>query len=212
MQSDQMQTYRIGDTTDTGLEDYTQLIVDLVSFSQTLCKQAYSTGERLCNAVVHATQGKAWLRLPWQDSPARHHIPFPVSVSFPVRFCNRSYGTLDIAPDLAHPASPALPLSVAQLLAYTCGSLLYALELSALIEGQCQRLDYQIPAHLTRREREVLDLICRGCNQQTIAAKLHIATATVDTYRKRIYEKLGVHHERDIPIAAYQAGLFSTLE
>jgi hypothetical protein len=52
-------------------------------------------------------------------------------------------GTLDIAPDSAHPASPALPLPVAQLLAHTCGSLLYTLELSAFIEGQCKRLDYQ---------------------------------------------------------------------
>ncbi|TMC26186.1 MAG: hypothetical protein E6J36_03495, partial [Chloroflexi bacterium] len=41
---------------------------------------------------------------------------------------------------------------------------------------------------------------------------LHIAPATVDTHRKRICEKLGVHSERDIPLAAYRAGLFSILD
>jgi DNA-binding NarL/FixJ family response regulator len=89
---------------------------------------------------------------------------------------------------------------------------LYTLELSAFIEGQCQRLDDQDPEHLTKREQEVLELICQGDDQETIATKLQIAPATVDTHRKRICEKLGVHCERDIPLAAYRAHLFSILE
>ncbi len=53
-----------------------------------------------------------------------------------------------IASDPTRPATPALPLPVAQLLAHTCSSLLYTLELSAFIEGQCQRLDYpESPRH-----------------------------------------------------------------
>ena len=207
-----MQPFKISETTRTSLEDYTQLIVDLLSFCQTLCKQTHGVGEHLCKEVMRATQGRARLSLPFQGSSTGRHAHFPVSVSFPVRFCNRIYGTLDIAPDSAHPAFPALPLSVAQLLAHTCGSLLYSLEMSAFIEGQCQRLDCQIPGHFTKREREVLDLICRGYDQQTIATKLHIATATVGTYRKRIYEKFGVHSERDIPLAAYRTNLFSIFE
>jgi DNA-binding CsgD family transcriptional regulator len=121
-------------------------------------------------------------------------------------------GRLDIAPDPEHPGSPALPLPVAQLLAHTCGSLLYTLELTAFIEGQSRRLESQVAVHLTKREREVLELICRGCSQQAIATQLHIALATVDTHRKRICEKLGVHSERDIPLAAYRANLFSILD
>src|SRR5713101_4285639 len=169
MRPDQIQTFKIHDTTRTSLEDCTQLIVDLLSFSQTLCKQIHSAGERLCKEVMHATQGRARLSLLFQDSSTGRHMPFPVSVSFPIRFCNRIYGTLEIASDPAHPASPALPLIVAQLLAHTCGSLLYSLELSALIEAQCRRLDSQIPGHLTKREREVLNLICRGYNHEAIA-------------------------------------------
>jgi DNA-binding NarL/FixJ family response regulator len=119
---------------------------------------------------------------------------------------------LEIAQDPARSTTPALSLPVAQLLAHTCGSLLYTLELTAFIEGQCQRLDYQDPEHLTNREREVLELICRGYDQQAIATMLNITPATVDTHRKRICEKLGVHSEHDIPLAAYRTHLFSILE
>ncbi len=207
-----MQPFKISDTTGASLEDCTQLIADLLSFGQALSKHPHRVGQRLCQEVMRATQGRAWLVLPGQDSSTGRPAPFPVSVSFPVRFRNRIYGTLEIAPDPAHPASPALPLPVAQLLAHTCGSLLYTLELSAFIEGQCQRLDYQDPEHLTKREQEILELICQGDDQETIATKLQIASATVDTHRKRIGEKLGVHCERDIPLAAYRAHLFSILD
>jgi DNA-binding NarL/FixJ family response regulator len=89
---------------------------------------------------------------------------------------------------------------------------LYTLELSAFIEGQCQRLDYQNPERLTKREQKVLELICRGYDQESIATMLYISPATVETHRKRICGKLGVHSERDIPLAAYQASLFSILD
>src|SRR5438034_4682414 len=207
-----MQTFKIGDQTESSLEDCTQLIVDLLSFGQMLCKQTNRVGERLCKEVVRATQGSARLLLPCLDSSTGRHVAFPVSVSFPVRFRNRIFGTLEIATDPVRPANPALPLPVAQLLANTCGSLLYTLELSAFIEGQCQRLDSQVSGHLTRREQEVLALICRGNDQRAIATMLSITPTTVDTYRKHICWKLGVHSERDIPLAAYQAGLFSVLD
>jgi DNA-binding CsgD family transcriptional regulator len=207
-----MQTFKVSDTAGASLEDYTQLIADLLSFGQALGNHTHRVGKRLCQEVLRATHGKAWLVLPGQDSSTGRPAPFPVSVSFPVRFRNRIYGTLEIAADSAHPTSPAFPLPVAQLLAHTCGSLLYTLELSAFIEGQCQRLDDQDPEHLTKREQEVLELICQGDDQETIATKLQIAPATVDTHRKRICEKLGVHCERDIPLAAYRAHLFSILE
>lgn len=207
-----MQTFTISDPIDISLEVYTQLIVALLGFGQTLCKQTQGAGEQLCREVMRATQGRARLLLPFQDSSAGQQIPFPVSVSFPVQFNTRSYGTLEIAPDSERSASPAIPLPLAQLLAHICGLLLHTIELSVFIEGQSQRLDYQNPGQLTKRERAVLELICRGYDQQTIATMLGIMPATVDTHRKRISGKLGVHCERDIPLAAYQAGLFSILK
>lgn len=205
-----MQLFKVHDTAGASLEDYTQLIADLLSFGQTLSKNTHRVGKRLCKELIHITQGRARLLLPGQDIPTGR--PFSVSASFPVRFCNRIYGTLEIAADSAHPASPAFPLPVAQLLAHTCGSLLYTLELSAFFQVQCQRLEDQIPERLTRREYEILELICQGDDQDTIATKLQIAPATVDTHRKRICEKLGVHSERDIPLAAYRAHLIAFLD
>ena len=207
-----MQTFKISNTTGTSLEDFIQLIVDLLSLGETLNGQLHKVGEDLCHEVTRATQGSARLLLPGQESSDEQTVSFPVSVCFPVQFRNRTYGRLDIAPDPEHPGSPALPLPVAQLLAHTCGSLLYTLELTAFIEGQCQRLESQDSVQLTKRECEVLELICQGCSQQAIATQLSIAPATVDTHRKRISEKLGVHSERDIPLAAYRAGLFSILD
>ncbi len=80
----QMQKFNEDDTSGTNIEDYTQLIVDLLSFGQTLCKKKHGIGKRLSKEVMRATQGKARLLLPCQDSSAGRDIPFPVSVSFPV--------------------------------------------------------------------------------------------------------------------------------
>src|SRR5438270_1520430 len=99
MRSDTIQAFKISDTTGTSLEDYTQLIVDLLSFGQSLCKQTQSVGEQLCQEVRHVTQGRARLLLPCQDSAEGSSVPFPVSVSFPVQFHKRTYGRLDICPD-----------------------------------------------------------------------------------------------------------------
>ena len=211
MGQDQIKALKAGAAANLQFEDYTKLMEDLLSFSQALCKQTNNVGERLCKEVTRATQGRVRLSLPMRAPSNGRHTPFPVSVSFPVRFCNRFYGSLEATPDPKHPASPALPLPVVQLLAHICGLLLYNLELSAFIEGQSQRLDFQNPEHLTKRERQVLDLICRGYDEQAIAKKLNIATATVNTYQKRIREKFGIHSERDISLAAYQSNLFSIL-
>lgn len=209
---DQVKTSK-GNNTNGGLmENYAQLILDLVSFCQTLCKQTNKVGERLSKEMMRLTQNRVRLSLLFQNSSNGRHVPFPVSVSFPVQFCNRNYGTLEVAADSAHPAQPALPLAVAQLLAQVCGTLLYNLELSAFIEGQSHRLEFQQHRHLTRRELEVLKLICRGFEPQEIASKLNIAIATVETHKKSIREKFGIHSEHDIALVAYRTNLFSVLE
>lgn len=207
-----MQMSTINEQIDTSLETYTKLIMGLLGFGQQLCKHTQRVGEKLCQEVMRATQGRARLLLPFEETSDEEQASFPVFVSFQVQFNNRSYGTLDIAPDSEQPASPALPLPLAQLLAHICGLLLSNIELSVFIEGQCQRLEHRSPEQLTRREQEVLELICRGYDQQTIASTLDITPATVDTHRKRICAKLGVHSERDIPLVAYQASLFSILK
>ncbi len=207
-----MPIFKISDTTATNGADYTQMFLDLLSLGQTLSKELPGASERLGQAVMHTTGGRAKLHLPHQNFSDELDVPFPVFASFPVGFRDRKYGDVYIASDPAHPASPALPLQVAQILVHICSYLLYTFELSAFIEGQCKGLDYQIPKDLTKREREVLTLICRGYNQQAIARTLQIEPATVETHRKHIRQKLGVHTERDVSLAAYQANLCPILE
>lgn len=204
-----MQALKISEADCTNLEDCTELIMELLSFGQKLGKDARQIAKHLRQEVIRITQGKARLILSSQDH--EELLPLPVSASFPVRCHKRIYGTLEVIPNSARPASPAFPLSVAQLLAHTCGLLLYTLELTVFMEGQCRRLDDQEPGRLTKREREIMELICQGYCQNAIATKLQIAPATVETHRKNICEKLGVHSERDIPLAAYRSHLFSIL-
>jgi len=47
-------------------------------------------------------------------------------------------------------------------------------------------------ARLSRREREVLELVVAGATSKEIAARLGISAPSVDTYRSRIMEKLNV--------------------
>ena len=47
---------------------------------------------------------------------------------------------------------------------------------------------------LTRREKEVLELIADGMTNNEIAQKLFISTTTVDTHRKNLLAKFGVNN------------------
>jgi DNA-binding NarL/FixJ family response regulator len=58
--------------------------------------------------------------------------------------------------------------------------------------------------HLSRREKQVLDLLARGEGYKQIAADLGISIDTVRTYIRRIYEKLFVH-TRTQAVAKYLA-------
>ncbi|MBC7840789.1 MAG: response regulator transcription factor [Gemmatimonadaceae bacterium] len=50
---------------------------------------------------------------------------------------------------------------------------------------------------LTDREREVLVCTAHGFSAPEIGARLSISAKTVDTYKQRIHEKLGLHHRTD---------------
>lgn len=51
---------------------------------------------------------------------------------------------------------------------------------------------------LSSRELEVLVLLCRGRSAPYIAETLYLSENTVKTYRKRIYQKLGVHDKQEL--------------
>ncbi len=68
-----------------------------------------------------------------------------------------------------------------------------------VVVGNFVRLRQATPApsplaSLSDRERDVLHLVVGGRSSKEIAAELHLATSTVDTYRSRIMHKLDVQN------------------
>ena len=62
-------------------------------------------------------------------------------------------------------------------------------------------------AALSDREREVLQLVAEGFNGPEIGARLRITAKTVDTYKQRIEEKIGLSHRTEYVRFAIDAGL-----
>jgi two-component system, NarL family, response regulator NreC len=71
---------------------------------------------------------------------------------------------------------------------------------------QAERDRYEM---LTERERNVLRLVAEGYSAPEIGARLFISPKTVDTYKQRINEKLGVAHRADYVKLALKLGLIS---
>ena len=62
---------------------------------------------------------------------------------------------------------------------------------------------------LTEREQNVLKFVARGYSAPEIGEKLFISPKTVDTYKQRINEKLGLTHRSDYVDFALKIGLLA---
>lgn len=67
------------------------------------------------------------------------------------------------------------------------------------------------PPHqcLAPREREVLTLLAEGLTSKEIATKMNIAVSTVETYRRQIAARLGLHSIAELTRYAVRHGLAS---
>jgi len=63
---------------------------------------------------------------------------------------------------------------------------------------------------LSPREREVLDLVAQGYTNHKIADRLGLSVKTVETYRSRLVEKLGLRSRADLVRYALDSGLFGS--
>jgi DNA-binding NarL/FixJ family response regulator len=81
-----------------------------------------------------------------------------------------------------------------------------------LIEGYVRQPSPHLPTtpgldELTRREREVLELIARGHSNADIARELYVSDATVKTHVAHVFAKLDVHDRAQAVVYAYETGL-----
>ena len=65
------------------------------------------------------------------------------------------------------------------------------------------------PVALTAREREVLQLLAEGQSTKDIARTLGVSVKTVESYRQRVMEKLGLHSVAELTKWAVREGLSS---
>jgi DNA-binding NarL/FixJ family response regulator len=63
------------------------------------------------------------------------------------------------------------------------------------------------PKDLSRREREVLRLLAQGHSNQQVADKIRVSVKTVETYRTRLREKLGLKGRAELYRFAVESGI-----
>jgi DNA-binding NarL/FixJ family response regulator len=81
-----------------------------------------------------------------------------------------------------------------------------------VVEDYIHRISKSAPEDsdvLTDREREVLQLMAEGGSTKQIAIKLHISIKTVETHRRKIMSKLGIHTIAELTKYAIRKGLTS---
>ena len=80
-----------------------------------------------------------------------------------------------------------------------------------MVQGGLRRRGPASPtptALLSQREREVLELVAQGYTNQQIADHLGLSVKTVETYRARLVEKLGLQSRAELVRYALDSGLF----
>jgi len=75
--------------------------------------------------------------------------------------------------------------------------------------GRASENDQLLPAPLTTREREVLELIAGGLSNREIAARLFIATSTVKGYVHSLLRKLEADSRTKAISRAHELNLLS---
>jgi two-component system response regulator NreC len=71
------------------------------------------------------------------------------------------------------------------------------------------RAEAQRPKELSKREREVLRLLAQGYSNPEIAARIRVSVKTVETYRTRLSQKLGLKGRAALYRFAVEAGILT---
>jgi DNA-binding NarL/FixJ family response regulator len=80
-----------------------------------------------------------------------------------------------------------------------------------MVEGYARERQAKSPLEsLSRRERQVLQLSAEGHSVPEIGERLSISPRTVETYRARLMEKLGLKDLRELIVFAVEHGIPTT--
>lgn len=189
-----------------------QIIIPLVRLAYDLYGQADAVGERFCRELAQLAQGSARLLLRDQATErAALALSAAVRLKLPVEYGGITHGELFIACDTQESTYPALSVETSSTLARMCGWLLHVLEEGALLNFQSQRIPVARPVSLSRRQLDVLRYMARGADTGAIAHALHISAATVETHRRAIYARLGVHAWIEAILVGHECGLISLI-
>lgn len=193
--------------------NYELVLAQLLRCAQELSGQSEGVVERLVQELERATGGRMQIRFTqaFHVKGSRTLPALSEVLALPIQLGGRYYGDL-----LIRHAPPWLdempwPMTSIQQVALTCAVVLYTLEAAAFFQVRRESPAF-LPVALTRREHEVMTLMCRGEDDSAIAASLHISTATVRSLREHVYNKLQVHNKQDAIIAAFTWGLYSPLD
>ncbi len=74
---------------------------------------------------------------------------------------------------------------------------------------QSDEPEEEVNRELSDREKEVLELVAKGCTSKEIATMLNISQHTVHAHRKKISEKLGIKSVSALTVYAMMNGIVS---
>ena len=75
--------------------------------------------------------------------------------------------------------------------------------------GKVEPKESKVSPALTKREREVLQLIAEGKTTKDIASHLYVSIKTIETHRKQIMDKVGLNSVAELTKYAIREGLTS---
>ncbi len=203
--------------------DFARIVLHLIEMMEvTVSEMTLETckdfSALFCRELAFCSQGRILLML--AERADLRNEPFSTNKeSFKVPVQSRGNGS-DMLILLSPPQEPAerlLAVQYMKMLAGVCRLLFSMFGFTASVLLPLQRSSVRTVPQLTEREREVLQLLCQGCNLRQIAQRLDIEQETVGRHKRRIDHKLEVPHELEIAhnlevsVLAYLSGLFSPL-
>ena len=192
--------------------DFEGIIDQLSNISQQLCRQLENSTTCLCRYLVTASQGKIHLHL-HKATDSLLLSASTTALRIPVVYLDRMYGTLYLSHESGQvPLDTVTPVNAIYRLAEKCGWILYTCEITALIQSQCQHLNFDAQSDLTQQEKVVLFYLCCGKTKDEIANILSITLRTVEKHKQHIYEKFNVHNAYEVVYVAYKRNLFSPFD